>query len=692
MYEIIFCMKFKIFVILVFFCFLFTSTALAADDPYYIKQWYLKTIKADESWQTTRGTPNIIVAVIDTGVDLDHPELQGNIWTNSREIAGDRKDNDNNGYIDDIHGWNFVSNSADTEPDILLGYSKTSVNHGTFVAGIIAAISDNNIGIKGVASNVKIMPLLALNSVGNGNSSAVSSAIDYAVKNGANIINLSFAGSEYSDTLKKSIINAYDKGVLIVAAAGNSENMDLAGADMSANPLYPVCYDRDSSVNRILGVVSTNKKNQISTFTNYGADCIDIGAPGEEMISSVYQNTNYLDFRNLIEENWNGSSFAAALVSGGAALLKSVDPTLSPAQIIKLITDESGLMFLQDPKYENKAGSGLLNIKKAIDKVKVSTSVPALPAEQSSPEAEPIVSTSELLVSKAASGTGTIKILNSQFQTIKELQVFSGDKFHGLNFQLADVNNDGVSEIVSGAVAGDQPFVRVIDFQGKIISSFLAYDINFRGGVNVSAGDVDSDGKVEIVVAPESKSDPTIKIFNQNGQLEREFLAFNKDFKNGINIAVGDVDGDKKDDIVAGPKSGLLPKIKIFDEKGNLKNSFIAFSASVLSGANVAISDLNNDGKKDILAGAGAGSRSYVNGYDYNGKKLFGFEAYNSKFLGGVKVAARDWDGNGKIDIITAAGKGGGPHVKMFNTDGTMISQIFPWPNGFTAGINIAVK
>ncbi|NQT49651.1 S8 family serine peptidase [Candidatus Kuenenbacteria bacterium] len=684
--------------------FIMAQTGLAAGDPYYYKQWYLDTIKAPQAWETTKGDSSVVVAVLDTGIDLNHPDIKGNIWKNTNEVVGDRVDNDNNGYIDDVNGWNFVDSYYSPNPTLTGGYNADAVNHGTFVAGIISAIHDNGQGIKGITNNVKIMPLLVLDATGYGNSTNVSEAVDYAVANGADIINFSFGGYEYSEKLRGSIVNAYNNGVLIVAAAGNvTDTGVVSGSDMTNNPIYPICYDQEFSVNRILGVLSSTKKHNVAAFSNYGEGCIDIAAPGEDVVSLLYQDNSYNDFKEYYSEGWNGTSFSVALVSGAAALLKSVDPSLTPKQIIEIITEESSVLFLQDLKYKNKAGKGLLNIRKAIERAigGSSTSVVSTPPAVSTPApattTPPVVSTpivnintnAQIFVSGQSDKSASITVFDSEFNVQKTISLFSSSKYHGMNFQLADLNLDGLQDIVTGTVKGDKPYVRAVDMNEKMFSSFLAFPTEFRGGVNVSAGDVDNDGKVELVVAPQSNYDPVIKIFDQDGKLKKEFYAFNKSYKEGLNVAVGDVDGDNEIEIIVAPRHGILPKVKIFDGQGNLKTSHVVYSPQFLGGVNIGLGDIDNDGILDIITGAGNGGGPHVQAFNSAGVRLASFMAYGTNFRGGVSVAGFDYNRDGKTDIITGAGPSGAPHVRIFDKYANLLGEKFAFTANFISGINV---
>lgn len=228
-------------------------------------------IDAPEAWDTTMGSSGTVVAVIDTGVDVYHPDLKDNIWVNPDEIPNNGADDDENGYVDDVNGWDFANNDASVyDPD---PRNWGGDEHGTHVAGTIAA-SANGQGVVGVAPNVKIMALKYLGAQGSGVTSNAIKAIEYAKRQGVKISNNSWGGAGYSQALNDAIDAS---GMLFVASAGNS------GIDSDATPHYPSSYVSPN----ILAVAAINNRGNLASFSNYGADSVDISAPGVDILSSL---------------------------------------------------------------------------------------------------------------------------------------------------------------------------------------------------------------------------------------------------------------------------------------------------------------------------------------------------------------------------------------------------------------------
>ncbi len=267
-------------------------------------------IDAPEAWDLITGNPNVVVAVIDTGVAYTHPDLAANMWTNPGEVAGNGLDDDGNGYIDDVHGINSITGSGDPMDDH---------NHGTHCAGTIASVGNNGAGVAGVCWTARIMALKFLAASGTGSYSDAIECIQYAVNKGAHILSNSWGGYDYGQSLKNAIDAAASAGLLFVAAAGN-DGTDNDGLLHH----YPSSY---SSPN-IIAVAATNRYDQLSVFTsgasNYGAATVDVAAPGSLIYSTIRGNTY---------GTMSGTSMATPHVAGLAALIKSYNYALDWMQI-----------------------------------------------------------------------------------------------------------------------------------------------------------------------------------------------------------------------------------------------------------------------------------------------------------------------------------------------------------------------
>jgi subtilisin family serine protease len=247
-----------------------------------------RDIDAPEAWDIATGSSTVVIAVLDSGGAYDHADLSDNIWSNTDEIPDNGVDDDGNGYVDDLRGWDFVDNDNDPSD---------SYDHGTHVAGTIAAKGNNGIGVTGVCWTAKIMPLKFLDASGAGTVLGEIAAIDYAIQNGANIINASYGGSGLSQIEYDAIANANAAGIVFVAAAGN------AAADIDTTPVYPAGHD----LANIVSVASTNQDDALSSFSNYGHASVDVAAPGENIYSTqpTRQTIWIDDFDDGNLDGWN---------------------------------------------------------------------------------------------------------------------------------------------------------------------------------------------------------------------------------------------------------------------------------------------------------------------------------------------------------------------------------------------------
>ena len=340
------------------------SAAIYPNDPGFSDQWGLRNtgqapfygtpgadISAPLAWSATTSSPSVTVAVVDTGVDYNHPDLAANIWRNTAETLNG-KDDDGNGYIDDIRGWNFVANSNDPMDDN---------GHGTHCAGTIAAIGNNGVGIAGVAWNVKIMPLKFLDSKGSGYTSDAISAILYANRMGVPIISNSWSGTAYSQSLSEAIDAS---SAVVICAAGN------IGANSDTTPQYPGAYISSN----IISVTATNYHDQLAPFSNYGVVSVDLAAPGVDIYSTAHSG----QYKSL-----SGTSMAAPYVTGVVALIKSQNPSMNTAQIKSRILGNVDIISSLSGKV---ATGGRLNAAKALG---VSPTPTPTPTQTPSPTPTP---------------------------------------------------------------------------------------------------------------------------------------------------------------------------------------------------------------------------------------------------------------------------------------------------------------
>jgi len=296
--------------------------ALDGMDPDFEKSWGLnntgqvvgdlstgiigKDVGALKAWAIHTGAKEMVVAVIDSGVDIDHEDLKNNLWTNAGEVEGNGIDDDGNGWIDDKYGWNFSDGNGQVHDDSY---------HGTFCAGIIGAEANNQKGSRGVNWHVQMMAVKFLDANGIGSTAGAIDSIRYAVNNGADVINASWGATIYDQALYDAVKWAGQQGVLFVAASGNNgENNDTGERSM-----YPASF----RLPEVISVAAYDNRDQIAHFSNFGKETVHIGAPGMAVFSSEPGGYKFSE----------GTSFAAPFVTGAVALVKSFVPELDASEV-----------------------------------------------------------------------------------------------------------------------------------------------------------------------------------------------------------------------------------------------------------------------------------------------------------------------------------------------------------------------
>ena len=325
------------------------SDTVVPNDPQYAEQWNLPLMRVPQAWAIEKGNRNVVIAVIDSGIDYKHEDLAPKAWINPDEIPENGLDDDGNGYIDDIYGWDFTdAPNLQAEGDYLEGDNEPidERGHGTHVAGIAGALPNNGVGIAGVAWECPLMAIRAGLSLGGSSrmqDDDSASAIVYAADNGASIVNMSWGSERRSFVIQDAIDYAYSRGVVLVAAAGNSQKPEA---------IFPAAY------RKVIAVASTEQNQQRFYQSNFGAS-IDIGAPGNVILSTQINN----QYRLL-----TGTSMASPHVAGVAALLLAKRPTLTHEEIRHILINTADPVYREesDELDERFVGAGTVNAERAL--------------------------------------------------------------------------------------------------------------------------------------------------------------------------------------------------------------------------------------------------------------------------------------------------------------------------------------
>jgi subtilisin family serine protease len=312
------------------------SSLAAPTDRFFRQQWALRDARVPRAWRTSVGG-DVTVAVLDTGIDASHPELAGNLWTNPGEIAANGVDDDHNGFVDDVHGADMVNGDGDPAD---------GAGHGTAVAGVIGGRGDNTTGISGVAWRIRLMGVKVLPDEGYGTTASLVAGLRYALSNGARVVNMSLNGADRSLALEEAIAAAEAQGVLVVTSAGND------GADRDSVPSYPASINSPA----IVSVASSDRSGRLGYASAYGASSVDIAAPGDNILTT--------DLHGRYGTH-SGTSFAAAYVTGAAALLASAQPAASGSQLRGALVASAR----RGGKLDHRVLGGQLNVAAAMKRL-----------------------------------------------------------------------------------------------------------------------------------------------------------------------------------------------------------------------------------------------------------------------------------------------------------------------------------
>ncbi|MDP2789898.1 MAG: S8 family peptidase [bacterium] len=620
--------------------------ALTPNDPYYsnIYEVYLPKIQADGAWDITTGSSSVVVAVIDSGIDTNHVELSNNIWTNTKELPGNSIDDDKNGYIDDLHGWDFAYNTRELTP---------TSNHGTQVAGIIGAIGNNSVGITGLSWNVKLMSLIVFDANGYSSITKISNAIHYATDNGAQIINLSIGGSgsnyDYSTAYDEAVTYAFARGVTIIAAAGNGQRVDGVGRNLNINPGSPIC--NDGKYNMVIGVAAIDDLDVKTSWSDYGSNCVDVAAPGFEILSTA--RTSHGTSGNPDYSYGSGTSFAAPIVTGVAALIKSKYPTANNVQIMDMIRRSADAIDALNPSYVSHLGTGRVNAFRAL------SSVPD--AALTTPDLIPPSTPPTYLVYGTSGDVKTVPQLqrSPRFEQTGATDNASGIKGY-YYLWTTDINAD----------AATGTFVASASYTVPLISSSGTYYLHVKV---VDGNDNLSSGVYETYLAAPDLTLPNIALTTSTSPLNGTYYAAKLIVSFKASDKVGsttiyyhwDSAADASGSSTTAPPGTHTLTYRVEDQYGNVSPI-----------RNVVFTVLPPPTMKVIKLTKG------IYSYKLEGKTIK-IRPFGTDYKGTVWARSVDFGANGKIYVFLNSGAYKKGQIRVFKSDGKILKTYNPY-GGYT--------
>jgi hypothetical protein len=395
----------------------------------------------------------------------------------------------------------------------------------------------------------------------------------------------------------------------------------------------------------VIGVTATDEQDGEPSFTNYGSSCADLSAPGVSISGLTYDGGDGGTFTG-DQGAWDGTSAASPMVAGAAALILSAYPELSPAQVrtaLKLSVDPLGEMT----SARGALGVGRLNIAQAL-----------------------------AVASTLVGPTGA----SAPTDTATDTTTVPDDHF---------TENAHFSFIALGGNPGDEPRVRVYRADGETYASFLAYGATFKGGMSLATGDFDEDAIPEVVTGAGPGGGPHVRVFSADGSVLHQFFPYDTASRKGVNVAVGDADGDGVQDIVTAVGAGVSNEVILFDETGKEKSRFTVKDFAPGIPLHVAVGDVDDDFAPEVVVFAGSGEPR-VSLYQHDGTPLVSFLAYGVNMTAGMSLSLGDFDGDSRDEIITAP-NAGSQHIRIFNKIGALFGQFFAEPQGVSGGARVSV-
>lgn len=646
--------------------------ARTSNDP-KVKQWAYEDTGVYRAWDMATGSKDVVVAVIDNGFDSGHPDLKENVWTNTKEIANNKIDDDKNGYVDDTQGWNFVPEDTNKNgkidkseekgnntprPDVsdLSKAEKDAqvFSHGTVVAGIIGAVGNNSRDGVGINWKVRLMNIKVLGNDGFGFLDKMPDAIRYAVDNGAHVINISIVGASHFNELDEALEYAYDKGVFVVVASGN-DSMDLNNVRM-----YPVCSDAGGKVNFVIGTSAVDEDHHSAFFSNVGSDCIDIAAPGVGINSTLRYSPND-GLTKSYGTGWDGTSFASPFIAGAAALIKSVRPDWKAPEIVNAIMKTTQHTPGQDEDvYADLFGKGLIQIDKAI-----AYALKDKPATPGTSSQRNIVLSYQPL-------TGDVEERNTITGTSS---LYKRIGLIGIDKLVSYLDEAGVAHNAV-AKAGTNG-VRQITISDRKFKQEKVVTLKEKTGIDFMIGNVDATNPgLEIVVAPRDASTLYYRVYDMNGNVLFDVL--NDKQHSGVQLAlVKDASGQSNIALLytVDGKTQVAQRNKI-----TIVKQFEV--PAYANGGTIAAGDIDADGVDEVVIGSGKGQETALAYYELDGSLKSKFYGYAPGFTGGIRAQILDYDADGADDVLISALDGSQP-VRVWNKSVKRLDNWYPFGETF---------
>ncbi len=524
-------------------------------------------------WDINFGTRGTIVAVLDDGADYTHPDLAANMWRNPGETPGNGTDDDGNGYVDDVFGINAADNNGDPMP-------QAGNTHGTHVSGIVAAVGDNGIGVTGVARNTRLMAVDIFGASGGGMSAAVA-GFQYAIANGARVINASwsFIDAPRPAALEMAVAAAKAAGVILVCSGGNQSR------DNDAHDRWPSNFiDLHDNV---VPVAALDHNDQLASFSNTGLTKLPLGAPGVDILSTLPGNGYVLN---------SGTSMASPHVAGAVTLAFDQSPSSTYADVVRALFES----VTPIPALTGLTSTGgKLNLAGLLGRLG-----------------------SNVFATGAGEGGGPhVKVYRANGVLATQFMAYHPSFTGGVRVATGDVTGDKQSDIVTVPGPGGGPHVKVFDGRtGAEVYSFMAFEPTFRGGLTVATGDVNGDGRADIIIGAEAGGGPRVRVFSRltpTGGLTSiaDFFAYDPAFTGGVRVSAGVFTaGSMQADLITAPGAGGGPHLKRFsaatisNPNPTVVMQTMVGDANDRSGLWIAAGDLTGDGVADVATGVGSGT------------------------------------------------------------------------------------